>query len=276
MLRMSSKSSNEIEKIKVHLYDEPSVENLVLSELSSYLKEKIPFKKVNVRGPPVKDFKGSKEDLAEKFAKTRVRDPESPKMDFEPLYGEIRFEEDLIRDPSKKVSGVLYDGLRLSKIFQKLLPEDEMDFSHIHIIFTNRLFGVWDGADHRYHARVAVYGFPSIISTTGIVEAPAKPKEFYRKKHHRARLGQTAGVIDELKKEFEGDFVDYEDERLTEVMKGYVMQAVFYHLTSDPFCDNPHCRLYNAHWQKKLLQAQLGSPEFCERHEKTIKKWKGK
>lgn len=271
---MSSKSQNDIEEIEVHLYDEPSVENLVLSEIASYLEEKIPFKKVDLREPLVKEFEGSEEDLGERFAKTRVRNPESPKEDFEPLYGEIRFEEDLVRDPSKDVSGVLYDGPRLSRIFRGLLPEDEMDFSHIHMIFTNRLFGTWDESDNRCHARVAVFGFPSVISTTGIVEAPAKPKEFYRKKRQRARLGQTAGVIEELKKEFEGDFIDYEDERLTEVMKGYVMQSVFYHLTSDPFCDNPDCRLYNAHWQKKLLQAQLEPPEFCEEHERMIERWR--
>jgi len=70
-----------------------------------------------------------------------------------------------------------------------------------------------------------------------------------------------------LKERFKGDFIDYEDERLTEVVKGYVMQAVFYSLTSDPFCDDRGCRLYNAHWQEELIFAQLESGyEFCPRH----------
>lgn len=273
MPKMNWGSLSEEAEIRVHLYDDPSVENLDLGELASYLKSKAPFREIDVRRPLVKNFEGPEEDLAEKFARTRVRNPETPKADFEPLYGEIRFEEKLIRDPGSEVSGVLYDGLHLVKLFRKLLSDEEMDLSHLHILFTNRLFGTWNEDDHRYHARVAVYGFPSIISTTGIVEAPAKPREFYRKRRRRARLGQTAGVLEELKGEFEGEFVDYDDERLTEVMKGYAMQAVFHRLTSDPFCDEEYCRLYNAHWQREVLRAQLEPPEFCEKHEEIIASW---
>jgi hypothetical protein len=48
------------------------------------------------------------------------------------------------------------------------------------------------------------------------------------------------------------------------------MQAVFYALTGDPFCDDPCCRLFNAHWQREMLAAQLSRPDFCRRHEKMI------
>ncbi len=45
------------------------------------------------------------------------------------------------------------------------------------------------------------------------------------------------------------------------------MQAVFYALTGDPFCEDKVCRLYNAHWQEDLLFAQLGGAyDFCPRH----------
>jgi hypothetical protein len=73
-----------------------------------------------------------------------------------------------------------------------------------------------------------------------------------------------------LKEKFRGRFIDHDDERLTEIMKGYVMQAIFYHIASSPFCDDTRCRLYNGHWQEEVLEAQLKQPEFCERHEKML------
>ncbi|MFC1860594.1 DUF6775 family putative metallopeptidase, partial [Chloroflexota bacterium] len=112
------------------------------------------------------------------------------------------------------------------------------------------------------------YGVPSIISTTGLVEAPAKPREYYLLKQQYERLGKD---LTELKERFKGRFIDYEDERLTEVMKGYAMQAILYALTGDPFCEDKDCRLYNAHWQEELIFAQLGGEyEFCGRHTRIL------
>lgn len=271
----NSKNQSKSKSFYAHLYNDPSTENLELSELADYLKEKSIFKKIEVREPLVKNHEEPSEVLAEKFAKARVRNLKAPKMKFEPLLGEIRFEEELVRNPAKKVSGILYDGSSLMRVFHELLPEDEKNYSHLHVIFTNRLFGTWNQDDHRYHARVSVYGFPSLISTTGIVEAPAKPKEFYQLKRQYATMKQTV-PLESLKEEFQGRFIDYDDDRLTEVMKGYLMQAVFYHLTSNPFCDDENCRLFNSHWQEEVINAQLSEPEFCDRHEKTIEEWREK
>jgi hypothetical protein len=109
-----------------------------------------------------------------------------------------------------------------------------------------------------------LYGLPSVISTTGLVEAPAKPREFYLLKQQYEMVGKD---LLELKEKFKQGFIDYEDERLTEVIKGYAMQAVFYSLIGDPFCEDKACRLYNAHWQEELIFAQLESQyEFCAHH----------
>jgi hypothetical protein len=97
-----------------------------------------------------------------------------------------------------------------------------------------------------------------------VVEAPAKPRDFYLKQ-------QLGASLLTLKEEFKGKFIDYNDLRLTEVMKGYVMQALFFHITGNPFCKNKNCRLYNAHWQEDLIQAQLTSKnDFCAQHEKIL------
>ena len=118
---------------------------------------------------------------------------------------------------------------------------------------------------------MSVYGIPSLISTTGIVEAPAKPKEFYLLKQQYGLLGGENSTIQKLKEKFKGRFIDYEDERLTEIMKGYVMQAIFFQAVGDPFCDHKGCRLYNAHWQEEVIEAQLGAQyELCEKHQKML------
>ena len=64
------------------------------------------------------------------------------------------------------------------------------------------------------------------------------------------------------------------DPRLTELLKGYTMQAVFYHLFAEPFCDNPDCRLFNAHWQEEMIKAQLQGADFCRRHRELLEGFK--
>jgi len=254
---------------RIYLYDDPSAENLKLSEIADYLKEKLGPIPVDWRGPLLIARSDEKvKFLAEELANAKIRDLTNPNKKFEPLRGEIEFEKKILKDPHSKSFGIFYDGIKLQDILWEAIPERERDLSHVHIVFTNRLFGTWDENDRRYHARVSVYGFPSIISTTGIVEAPAKPKEFYFEQ-------QLTGLPTEiLKEKFRGRFIDYDDERLTEIMKGYAMQAIFYYIASSPFCDDKQCRLYNAHWQEEVLEAQLKQPEFCEPHRREIEKIK--
>jgi len=141
----------------------------------------------------------------------------------------------------------------------------------VHIFLTNRLFATWE-EDQRYHTRTSIYGLPSIISTTGLIEAPAKPREYYVLKQQYETLGKD---LMELNDRFKDRCLGYEDSRLTQVTKGYIMQAVFYTLSGDPFCPDKGCKLYNAHWQEELIFAQLGShDEFCRRHTELLTNWR--
>ena len=60
------------------------------------------------------------------------------------------------------------------------------------------------------------------------------------------------------------------DERLTGIVKGYAMQAFFYHTTFDPFCDDKNCRLFNAHWQEDMMHAQLDGEDICGKHRRVL------
>lgn len=256
--------------MEIILYDEGTTQELNIEEIAQYLGQKMGKIKIEVRGNPfVFNLSQDKvSDYARKIAGTKIQEVSQKILSGqEPLYGEIEYEKRRILGKTRSF-GILYDGFHLMRIFCEIMSREESSLEFVHIFFTNRLFATWDDSDKRYHLRTSVYGIPSIISTTGLVEAPAKPREYYLLKQQYERLGKD---LTELKDIFKGRFIDYEDERLTEVTKGYVMQAVFYSLTGDPFCEDKGCRLYNAHWQEELIFAQLESQyEFCGRHTKIL------
>jgi hypothetical protein len=170
------------------------------------------------------------------------RQPDTPK-DFD-LYGS---------------SVTLYDGYELQKLFPQTIHRHENSLDHIHIIFTDLLVCTFSDDDMRYHARAVVCGTPSIISIPGIVEAPARPKEFY----FNIGRGQDA---ESAKKSVAGRFLDYGDQRIVGAAANYTLQAIFFFLTEgEAFCDNSQCRLFNAHWQEDLLRT-LRKPVLCQKH----------
>ena len=226
-------------------------------------------------------------DLARRIAGTRILDITSPLDEIhEPTYEEIDLE--ISRLTGKGISlGVLYDGLWLQRMFYKNMAEKvphEFRGGFIHLIFTSRLFGTYETGgslttlpldprpdrgyprSQRYHARVVLTGLPSLISTSGIVEAPARPKEYYWLKAGFIQGGKDVRELDLI---YKGRFIEYDDPRITRVLRPYILQAIFYELTGNPFCDNPSCCLYNSHWQEEVLKAQLEG-KLCEEHRNII------
>lgn len=174
--------------------------------------------------------------------------------------------------PPEKSREFLYHGPRLMNVLRRYIDDAESSMEHLHIIFTDRIICTWDDSDARYHARAVMLGYPNMISMPGIVEAPARPREYYIKKH----LYSSSGLpVDELEAEFAGQYLIYKDERTTEVLKGYCLQAIFYTLFKEPFCGDVTCRLFNAHWQKELLQSQVESGRLCEHHNSMLEQWLG-
>ncbi|HEU5487972.1 MAG TPA: DUF6775 family putative metallopeptidase [Candidatus Nitrosotalea sp.] len=49
---------------------------------------------------------------------------------------------------------------------------------------------------------------------------------------------------------------------------------MFYHITSEPFCDSKECVLYNAHWQEDLIHAQIELGKLCEYHQRVLETYK--
>ena len=122
------------------------------------------------------------------------------------------------------------------------------------------LMVTWHRFELRYHARIMLAGYPTVISLPGLIEAPAKPKEYY------IRLGRGAKK-EELDEQFRGRFLD-KDSDLSPFLATYLAATGAYHLLGEPFCDFPGCALYDNHWQKELLEAS--SRSLCDRHRKRI------
>jgi hypothetical protein len=156
----------------------------------------------------------------------------------------------------------LYDGFVMHKKLAEMIPTTEISLAHIHIIFTSLLTCTFDEDDWRYHGRAVICGTPSIVSTTGIVEALAKPREFY--------LAQMLGGMEEdneMLKKFAGRFIDYDEgDKITAASINYALQAIFFFITNgEPFCNNKDCRLLNAHWQEDLIHT-IKKRTLCSYH----------
>jgi len=113
---------------------------------------------------------------------------------------------------------------------------------------------------------VTVLGQPAPISVPGLYEAPAKPESYYKEQQRHALLSGDAPPREVLEERVEGEFLVADGPRTTEALKGYALAAYHYLATGKAFCEDERCRLYNAHRQPALVQAQLHDPEFCPDH----------
>ncbi len=250
---------------KIFLYDEPSVPEIKISKLADFIKKTFSID-IEIRK---NIFEKADKTLAKHLASCRIINTKKPFEFHSASIEEIEFENESFKNSSKIKNIVMYDGFELQKLVSNLISKDENTLDNFHVIFTNRLTCTYDFDDYRYHGRAIICSNPSIISTTGIIEAPAKPKEYYMELISNMAQGLN---VDSIKKKYQGSYLEYHDERISTVIEGYVMQALFYHLTGEPFCENKNCRLFNPHWQKDLLHSQIEIGKLCEKHEKNLGK----
>lgn len=242
-------------------YDEPSVPEINLEETAKFA-EKI----FNVSTETRNNILSlCDENSIYEVAASRIQKLYVPFQKHTPLPEEIEFEKNI--DSSKSQGIICYDGFELQNALGKLIPKEELSEDIFHVIFTDKLACTYDYTDYRYHGRALIGSNPSLISTTGIIEAPAKPREYYMELIAHSRAGIN---VDALKKRFSGTFLEYHDPRLDQIVQGYLLQAVFYYETQEAFCDRIDCRLYNAHWQKELLHSQIEVGKLCERHQRVL------
>ncbi|MGI0087432.1 MAG: DUF6775 family putative metallopeptidase [Nitrosotalea sp.] len=250
---------------KLFLYDEPRVPEIKINELAEFIQKQSGIS-TEVRQSFFQHFR-VKEKIFHQLASCRIFNLYIPFEKHKPTVEETAFEEQLETTTHASNNIILYDGFELQNIFRDIIPDSESSSDKFHIIFTTRLTCSYDYDDYRYHGRAVICSNPSIISTTGIVEAPAKPRDYYLHLYEKISQGLN---LDTIKQEFRGRFLEYHDERLRVVVRGFALQSIFYHLTGVPFCESKECILYNAHWQEDLLHAQIENGKLCDQHQSIL------
>ena len=250
---------------KIILYDEPTVPEIQLQRLKKFLTEIFPVE-IETRG---NIFQGSSNNISKKIAGCRIFDLKKPFKKHSPSIEDVQIELEN-KDMSEREEMTLYDGFEFHNAITELIPMNENIRGTLHIIFTNKLTCTFDESDFRYHARALIGTNPTIISTTGIIEAPAKPKQYYLD----LMTNFSAKRIEEIKKKYKGEFLEYHDSRISEITEGYLLQAIIYYETGEAFCDHRDCRLFNAHWQKDLFFSQLENKRFCKKHQEILNELK--
>jgi hypothetical protein len=164
---------------------------------------------------------------------------------------------------------IMYDAFLMQRLLGTIINDMELTRDHVHLVFEDRLICTFSEEDWRYHARTFVGGSPSIISTTGIIEAPAKPKEWYIKQMQLCiyDMDLEGDQSDDKSSSNVKNYLDYGDYRINFAAVGCALQALFFFITEgDPFCSDISCRLYNAHWQKELIISQIQNQKLCDEH----------
>ena len=262
---------------KIFLYDEPAVQEIQISNLKNFLLETLHVD-VEIKECIFNNLDGK---TIEMISGCRIFDPKMPFKEHLPSKQEMDFEKSvckdtklmgkttMIEDARRIEDVVMYDGFEVQNIISDIITENDSDQNNLHIVFTNKLTCTYDTADSRYHGRSVICSNPAIISTTGMIEAPARPREYY----FEAMKCKMQGLdIQNVKKNYNGKILDYHDQRLSKIAEGYLLQVIFYYMTGDAFCDSLDCRLNNAHWQKDLLYSQLKIGKLCNKHQALLDK----
>lgn len=272
MSRSSTSRSSENTLLRyVDIYLPEQSTDVELEEITSFLEHLFPSVMFRARPSILTSIRKKRiEQISERLASARMKDPNKAEQSFEPMYGEIDYERRTVIGEAK-IGGIVYDGRRLEDIFIAILDQQSLR-ERASIILTDRLVSTYSTDDLRHHLRTIVCGFPSIVSIPGIVEAPAKPRAYYIMKQGMELQGAGDVQLQELKKSFEGRFIDYGSPRTMEVLKGLALQGVMFHLTLQPFCDNKRCRLFNAHWQEELIGSQISSGKLCAKHGSVVRR----
>ena len=269
----------------IHIYRNHA-NNLDFNVIVPKLQKYFPKNPIEVRSPFLNNIDNV---IAGRLTSIRISDIKKP-FEKQPkikvqgiLDNDIVFERNfqsqlMLRDSGNKSKGterqdkelILYDGFMMQRLLETMVNESQSNADHIHIVFEDRLICTFSEEDWRYHARTFVAGNPSIISTTGIVEAPAKPKEWYIKQMQLSIYKIDQNDADQNDAQLSSKFdkyLNYGDYRINFAAVGYVLQVLFFFITEgDPFCNDINCILYNAHWQEELLHSQIQNNRLCNEH----------
>ena len=263
----------------VNFYNESSWPELNIQKIIACLKKILPNNVIEKEKESLLYLNSiDKEKNFSFYKQAIVQDLKKPLSiyDLNYYHSSDNYKEKNVITSNKKIECVdllLYDGFLVQKLVQKLIRkhEQELTFSKLEIIITDKLLCTFDESDWRYHARSLICGNPTLISTSGIVEGIAKPRDYYYKLYF---FKEKRDIVDELKKEYNGQFINYNDPRINDIIEGLVLQSLFYFINSgEPFCHDRNCRFFNAHFQDEVIRINIKEKKICQRHKSLLNKY---
>jgi hypothetical protein len=263
----------------INFYNESSWPEINIQKIIACLKKILPNNVIEKQKESLLYLKSRDKEKNFSFYKQAiVQDLKKPLYiyDLNYYHSSYNYKEKNVITSNKKIESVdllLYDGFLVQKLVQKLIKkyEQALTFSKLDIIVTDKLLCTFDESDWRYHARSLICGNPTLISTSGIVEGIAKPRDYYYKLYF---FKENRDMVDELKKEYNGQFINYNDPRINDIIEGLVLQSLFYFINSgDPFCLDRNCRFFNAHFQDDVIRINIKEKKICQRHKFLLNKY---
>ncbi len=247
----------------IYLYNEIPKNELDLSQIKTDISKYCPFIKLIIRPGFIDYFYSTK--LVESIAGAWNSELSAERGIDSSEENRIFYEKKAAESPDNISSKVIYNGWELLSLLQIQIQHKESSLNNLHLFLTPRLLITPSQKDDRLHARTIIAGAVSIVSSSGLVEAPARPAEYYLLERLYLSMGQKLSE-EEINTRFKGQFLGCHDPRLTQIIKGYIFQAIAYRFLGEGFCNDAACCLFNAHYQKEMLAAQLKESIFCSYH----------
>lgn len=172
----------------------------------------------------------------------------------EPQGGASRSREDILRSIHEGYDPACPLYLNAHSLQRALYPLSKgRDVVVVHPF----LMLTWNRWEGRYHARTVMFGYPSLVSLPGIVEAPARPRAY-----HLMRMSgeHTTQELDEM---FEGTFITH-DSDLTQYAAVCILQCCFHLFFGKGLCISPACILYDSHRQSEMMERP--ARDLCPLH----------
>lgn len=165
----------------------------------------------------------------------------------------IKIEKNMLQNRTL-LQSVLYHGFIFQEICKDVISKKTgFNKNTLNIIITDRLLATPESGGGLPHIRVVILGQPALISVKGIINGPAKSREYFRGENDTEYIK------------------DLQDSRIPQILMGTILQSIIYYFAGEAFCDNKNCRLYNAHWQRDMINAQVKSRKLCIKHEKSFR-----
>ena len=163
-----------------------------------------------------------------------------------------------------KKEQLMYDGYILQKIYQEafIYGGFELNLSDLFIVITDKLTCTFEDTDWKYHARYIILGNPTILSTSGLLEGPAKPKEYYLK---LIQFSQYPEIAVKLNNKYKGSSITYNYHNINNIIESLIMQSICFLKEGEAFCEDTECRLFNCHWQEELVKLSKNK-NLCLKH----------